>query len=193
MRLTKLEFLAMNNPLRRYVQRQLEFRLFQQMGLTGTGKRILEIGCGSGYGAKLLSRLSPARYVGIDLMPEQIELTRRIDLPNAEFLVMDATDLSDFEDESIDYVVVFGILHHIPAWRTALSEIQRVLVPGGRLFVEEPDRVLVGFVDRWFSWHVPEAGFTLDEFETGMMDHGLEILDSREYPLFHSYCAVKPG
>ena len=34
MRLTKLEFWAMNNPLRRYVQKRIEFPLFQEMGLT---------------------------------------------------------------------------------------------------------------------------------------------------------------
>ena len=91
-----LKMRTMNNPLRRYIQKHFEFRLFQEMGLTGTGKRILEIGCGSGYGAELLSRLRPASYVGIDLMPEQIELTRGIDLPNTQLAVMDATDLSAF-------------------------------------------------------------------------------------------------
>jgi ubiquinone/menaquinone biosynthesis C-methylase UbiE len=181
----------MNNPLRRYIQKRFEFRLFQEMGLTGTGKRILEIGCGSGYGARLLSTLTPASYVGIDLMPEQIELTKGVDLPNVEFAVMDATDLSAFEDASIDYVVVFGILHHIPAWKTVISEIERVLVPGGRLFMEEPQKDSVRILDRLFHWHVPEAGFSYAELETGMMDAGLEIVETRPYPFFHSYCAQK--
>ena len=193
MRLTRLEFWAMNNPLRRYIQGRFEFRLFQEMGLTETGKRILEIGCGSGHGARLLSAIKPARYVGIDLMPEQIERTRRIDLPNTEFAVMDATDLSAFEEASIDYVVVFGILHHIPAWRTVLSEIERVLAPGGRLFIEEPQKDSVRMLDRLFRWHVSDAGFSYTEFENGMIDAGLEILEMRAFPFFHSYCAQKPG
>lgn len=193
MRLTKLEFWTMNNPLRRYIQKRFEFRLFQEMGLTGTGKRILEIGCGSGYGAELLSSLRPASYVGIDLMPEQIELTTGIDLPNTRFAVMDATDLSPFENESIDYVVVFGILHHIPAWRTVLSEIERVLAPNGRLFIEEPQKASIRIIDRLFHWHVPEAGFSYAEFETGMMDAGLEILETRAHGFFNSYCAQKPA
>jgi ubiquinone/menaquinone biosynthesis C-methylase UbiE len=192
MRLTKLEFWTMNNPLRRYIQKRFEFRVFQEMGLTGTGKRILEIGCGSGYGAQLLSKIKPTSYVGIDLMPEQIKLTEEIDLPNTEFAVMDATDLSAFEDASIDYVVVFGILHHIPAWKTVLSEVERVLAPGGRLFIEEPQKDSVRILDRLFHWHVPESGFSYDELETGMMDVGLDILEARGFPFFHSYCAQKP-
>ena len=32
MRLTKFEFWVMNNPLRRYIQKRFEFRLFQEMG-----------------------------------------------------------------------------------------------------------------------------------------------------------------
>ena len=193
MRLTTLEFWAMNNPVRRFVQKRLEFRLFKEMGLTEPGKRILEIGCGSGYGARLLSSIKPASYVGIDLMPEQIDRTKGIDLPNTEFAVMDATDLSAFEDESIDYVVVFGILHHIPAWRSVLFEIERVLVPGGKLFIEEPQKNSVKLLDRVFHWHVPEAGFSYAELETGMMDVGLEILETRAFSFFNSYCAQKPG
>jgi ubiquinone/menaquinone biosynthesis C-methylase UbiE len=193
MRLTTLEFWAMNNPVRRFVQKRLEFRVFQEMGLTEPGKRILEIGCGSGYGARLLSSIKPVSYVGIDLMPEQIERTKAIALPNTEFAVMDATDLSAFEDESIDYVVVFGILHHIPSWRTVLSEIERVLAPGGRLFIEEPQKNSVKLLDRLFRWHLPEAGFSYAELETGMMDAGLEILETRAFSFFNSYCAQKPA
>jgi len=192
MRLTTLEFWAMNNPVRRCIQKRFEFRIFQEMGLTEPGKRILEIGCGSGYGARLLSRIKPASYVGIDLMPEQIERTKGIDLPNTEFAVMDATDLSAFEDASTDYVVVFGILHHIPAWKTVLSEIERVLAPGGSLFIEELQKASTKMIDRLFHWHVPEAGFSYAEFETGMMDAGLEILETRAYGFFNSYCARKP-
>jgi ubiquinone/menaquinone biosynthesis C-methylase UbiE len=82
--------------------------------LTGQEGDILEIGCGSGYGAVLLSELRPKSYVGIDLMPEQIALAHQRRLPNAEFMVQDAAQLP-FADESKDVVVIFGVLHHIPA------------------------------------------------------------------------------
>jgi ubiquinone/menaquinone biosynthesis C-methylase UbiE len=126
-------------------------------------------------------------------MPEQIERTKGIDLPNTEFAVMDATDLAAFGDGDFDYVVIFGILHHIPAWKTVLSEIERVLAPGGRLFIEEPQKDSVKWVDRLFGWHVPEAGFSYAELEGGIRKARLEILETRAFGFFNSYCAQKPS
>ena len=130
MRLSDREFRAMNNPVRRFFQRRIEFPTFRRMGLEAGGKDVLEIGCGSGYGAVLLSRQKPRSYVGIDLMPEQIELARRVELADAAFETMDATDLSVFADSSKDLVVIFGILHHIPRWSQVVQECRRVLRAG---------------------------------------------------------------
>lgn len=52
------------------------------------------------------------------------------------FHVMDAHDLK-FDDESFDLIIGFGILHHLEA-ELALSEIHRVLKPGGRVLLQEP-------------------------------------------------------
>ena len=141
MRLSNREFRAMNNPVRRFFQRRVEFPTFRRMGLEAGGKDVLEIGCGSGYGAVLLSSLQPRSYIGIDLMAEQIELARRIELPGAVFHIMDATDLAAFEDASKDLVVIFGILHHIPRWPQVIKEARRVLRTGGEIFLEEPSEV----------------------------------------------------
>jgi hypothetical protein len=63
MRLSSQEFKAMNNTVRRFVQRTVEFPIFNSLGLTGEHWDILEIGCGSGYGAVLLSTLHPKKAV----------------------------------------------------------------------------------------------------------------------------------
>jgi short-subunit dehydrogenase len=91
MRLSPIEFQAMNNAVRRWLQRTVEFPLFKSIGLEHTNQDILEIGCGSGYGAVLLSSLQPKSYVGVDLMPEQIALAQARQLPNATFMVQDAS------------------------------------------------------------------------------------------------------
>lgn len=75
----------------------------------------------------------------MDLMPEQIALAQNRRLANAESLIRDAADLSCFVDESKDVVMIFGILHHVPVWREVIHEIRRLLKPGGKLFVEEPE------------------------------------------------------
>lgn len=114
MRLVDAEFHAINSPTRRLLHRYVEFPLFRLLGLRGHDQDILEVGCGAGYGAVLLSALRPKRYVGIDLMPEMIDIARKQPgLGNAEFHVMDAADMSAFADQSKDIVVIFDILHHI--------------------------------------------------------------------------------
>jgi ubiquinone/menaquinone biosynthesis C-methylase UbiE len=177
MKLSNIEFKAMNNPFRQFLQRTVEFPLFQRLGLSDEGQDILEIGCGSGYGAVLLARLHPGSYVGVDLMPEQIELAQNRRLARTEFLVGDAADLPGLLAESKDTVVIFGVLHHIPAWREVICEIHRVLKTGGKLFVEEPDGRFVGIFDRLLHWgHDPAGLFRLKDFETYLLGHGFKII-----------------
>ncbi|MBN1963146.1 MAG: class I SAM-dependent methyltransferase [Anaerolineae bacterium] len=192
MRLSDREFKGMNNAFRSFIQRRVEFPLFQGMGLTQRGLDMLEIGCGSGYGATLLARLEPTSYTGIDLMPEQIALALKRNLPGAVFRVQDATDLSDIPDASKDVVVVFGVLHHIPPWRAVLDEVYRVLRPGGRLFIEEPDGGAITFFDCLFHWGHP-GGFRLKEFEAYLEAIGFTICQRRRiFVGFATYCVQKP-
>lgn len=191
MKLSGKEFRAMNNPVRRFVQRRYEYPGFKRMGLADKGKRILEIGCGSGYGAELLRELEPSWYAGIDLMPEQIELARLRNLPGCEFMVMDAAYLSRFGDGSVDTVVVFGILHHIPEWRKVLGESWRVLALGGMIFLEEPDGRFLAAWDRIFKWGHPVPGFTLKELEGELVRTGFAVQRKKKLFGFGIYAAVK--
>jgi ubiquinone/menaquinone biosynthesis C-methylase UbiE len=176
MKLDKKEFRAMNNPVRRFVQRAFEYPCFRRFGLMEHGRDILEIGCGSGYGAFLLNKRHPKSYVGIDIMPEQIALAKQYDLPGYEFFVMDASDLSAFGNDSKDIIVDFGILHHVEGWELALEECNRVLRKGGRIFVEEPSTVLLSWWDRLFHWNHPkDAMFGLDRFEKKLSELGLVV------------------
>jgi ubiquinone/menaquinone biosynthesis C-methylase UbiE len=192
MRLTESEFRGMNTGIRRFFQRRMELPVFRWLGLSGRDQDILEIGCGSGYGAVLLSQLQPRSYVGIDLMPEMIELAKQRSLPNATFLVMDASDLSHFPDDSHDLVVIFGILHHIPAWRKVLDECQRVLRPDGRMFLEEPTAWAVRIWDFFFRWNHPrEALFGRAELEDQLRLSGFSLAGRIGVPGFWSYCVRK--
>jgi ubiquinone/menaquinone biosynthesis C-methylase UbiE len=183
-RMTDAEVRAMNRPLRRLAQRWIEMPLFRLAGLRVEDRDVLEVGCGSGYGAVLLSRLRPRSYLGIDLMPEQIELARRRgELPGVQFALMDASEMPGVPDASKDVVVIFGVLHHIPKWRDVPGQCHRVLRPGGRLFLEEPHAVAVRAWDRVFHWeHPPEAMFSMKELEAGLRAAGFQI--ARRLPVF---------
>lgn len=96
------------------------------------GKRVLEIGVGQGTD---LARFGEggAECHGVDITDNHLELTARnfvarglqVDLRKA-----DATRLP-FPDDYFDCVYSFGVLHHIPEIEAVVSEIERVLKPGG--------------------------------------------------------------
>lgn len=105
------------------------------------GKRVLDYGCGRGeYSLELLGL--GADVEGIDISQNYIDKAatacRAKGYPESRFhfQVMDAHKLS-FPDESFDFVVGNGILHHLD-YPTAFSEIHRVLKPGGRAIFQEP-------------------------------------------------------
>ena len=100
------------------------------------GLRVLEIGCGLGTDGVRFAKAG-ADYTGVDLTDAAIELARkRFELSGlrGELRVSDAENL-DFADESFDLVYSHGVLHHTPDIAHAVSEIHRVLKPGGRAIV----------------------------------------------------------
>ena len=96
------------------------------------GERVLEVGCGHGGGASYVKRyLRPASYVGLDLNPTGIEFCRtRHRLDGLEFTQGDAEALP-FPDESFDAVLNVESSHCYPHFSRFLTEVARVLRPGG--------------------------------------------------------------
>ena len=138
MLMNSIEYWAMNNPLRGFVQRHYEAPRLQRLSQSGA-ESVLEIGCGQGTGAKIIYDLfSPRKYTGVDLDPRMVRRARNRAgaLPNADFREADVASL-EFADAAFDLVVDFGILHHVPNWRDALAEVHRVLKPGGEFLFED--------------------------------------------------------
>ena len=169
-RLSDREFNAMNNPWRRFLQRWWEFPMLKRFEVPIQDKAVLEVGCGSGYGAQLLASLHPHSYIGMDFMPEQISLVRER-LPQCEFIVQDAACMEAITTASKDTVVIFGVLHHIPEWKMAVREIARVLRPDGEVYLEEPDGGVIAWFERVFKWGHPVT-FRLAELEAHLQASG---------------------
>jgi SAM-dependent methyltransferase len=97
------------------------------------GKRILEIGVGTGTDFLQWARAGALAH-GIDLTPRGVELTqRRLAREGlaAQVAVGDAENLA-FPDDHFDLVYSWGVLHHTPNTARAIEEVHRVLVPGGQ-------------------------------------------------------------
>lgn len=138
MKLNRFEFLLMNNPLRSLIQEKYEFPKLARMMAASQPQSVLEIGCGSGNGTRLIQRhFQPRQITAIDIDARMIRIARRSNAAdNTTFQVMDTSALA-FADGSFDAVFDFGSLHHLPDWRAGVNELKRVLVPGGQLIMED--------------------------------------------------------
>jgi ubiquinone/menaquinone biosynthesis C-methylase UbiE len=96
------------------------------------GKRVLEIGCGQGSHAELISRAG-AQYTGIDITETAVRRTRkRFELNGltGQIIQMDAEKMA-FPDSSFDFVWSWGVIHHSQNTKAIVEHIRRVLVPQG--------------------------------------------------------------
>ncbi|GAB4512841.1 MAG: class I SAM-dependent methyltransferase [Anaerolineae bacterium] len=99
------------------------------------GKRILEVGCGGGQCSIAFARQG-AQCIGIDLSDEQIAYARRLAAQEGvkvDFHQGRAEDLTGIGDGSQDAVFSAYALQYVRDIERALSEMARVLRPGGRL------------------------------------------------------------
>lgn len=150
-----------------------------------TGKTILEVGCGRGVGAKLISEAyHPDRLYLLDLDLQMIKKAKqRLNGPNENriyFCVGDAARLP-FRDDSLDAVFGFGFLHHVPAWQDGLTEVVRVLKHGGVYFMEEYYPSLYqNFITKHIVVHPDKNRFTSQELRQAFEDANLSLTHTFE-------------
>jgi SAM-dependent methyltransferase len=144
--------------------------------------RLLVVGCGSGAEAAILSRELHCRVIGIDIVSN-------FDVAAATVVSLETGDATAlrFGDGSFDFVYSYHALEHIPDFRKALSEMNRVLSDEGGYCVGTPNRArLVGYLgskdatlSQMLAWNAADwrarlqgrfrnefgahAGFTSDE------------------------------
>lgn len=98
------------------------------------GRRILDAGCGAGPLSEAL-RARGAVVTGFDSSPAMVALARRRLGEHADLRVADLSRPLPFDDGVFDDVVVSLVLHYLKDWQAPLSELRRVLKPGGRLLL----------------------------------------------------------
>jgi 2-polyprenyl-3-methyl-5-hydroxy-6-metoxy-1,4-benzoquinol methylase len=103
------------------------------------GLRVLDAACGEGYGSFLLAH-DAARVTGVDISTDTTAHAReRYPRDNLEFIHGSVTELP-LPDASVDAIVSFETIEHLPAQREMLTEFRRVLSPSGVLVISSPNR-----------------------------------------------------
>jgi ubiquinone/menaquinone biosynthesis C-methylase UbiE len=119
-----------------------EYTIYQNVNFSAT-KKLLEVGCGVGAQSEILLRRFPNLHLtGVDLNDKQLKAAKhslsklsyaegRYDLHQ-----MNAENLT-FTTENFDGAFLCFVLEHVPDPRRVLSEVRRVLSPGGIVYVTE--------------------------------------------------------
>jgi SAM-dependent methyltransferase len=105
------------------------------------GARVLDAGCGAGYGSAELARHARL-VVGSDIADDAISFARsHYWLPNLAFEQASCSALPH-PPGSFDLITAFEVIEHLEDWRGFLSEARRVLSPGGLFLVSTPNKLV---------------------------------------------------
>ena len=97
------------------------------------GKVILEIGSGSGRILQMISRYKPKSLIGVEPSSGFQNLAKNTkSIPNLKIINESG---ADFQVHNLDYVISFGVIHHIPEPDPVITNAFRSLKPGGQLIV----------------------------------------------------------
>lgn len=103
------------------------------------GKRVLDAGCGTGYGSAELARTASS-VTGVDLAPDAISFARaRYSSDRVHFFVSSCNAMP-FPANSFDAVVAFEVIEHLAAYREFIEECARVLRHQGLFIVSSPNK-----------------------------------------------------
>lgn len=98
---------------------------------------IADFGCGTGGFTKEIKKLG-LKVIGIDISPKCIKLAKKI-LKTNDFIVSDIEN-TELKNNSVDIIVLSGVLHHFKKIDKVLKESFRVLKKKGRIFAFDPHK-----------------------------------------------------
>jgi SAM-dependent methyltransferase len=104
---------------------------------------VLDVGCSVGsveflFHRRYADRAAAVRVHGVDISREAVERASALELPSATFRVYDGNTLP-FESDSFDLAIAIEVIEHVVDKAHFLSEVWRVLRPGGRVFLTTPN------------------------------------------------------
>lgn len=142
------------------------------------GKRVLDLGCGSGYGAAMIAEVAK-EVVGVDVSSEAVSYAAgRYCTENLRFRCISSGQPLPFPERSFDVVLSFQVIEHIVADDAYVEEARRLLADDGTLIMITPNRSVRLFSGQrpWNRWHVREYDSSTllkllndEDYETSML------------------------
>lgn len=138
---------ARNGISERFVPEQDQGRLievehvsrYQWAAQAAKDRLVLDAGCGTAYGSRLLADGGAREVVGVDIARAVLETVAGAMPASVRLQTGDLRQL-DFEDDTFELVVCFEVIEHVADPFAVLDELIRVLAPGGLLLVSSPNR-----------------------------------------------------
>jgi S-adenosylmethionine-diacylgycerolhomoserine-N-methlytransferase len=123
---------------------------------------LLEIGCGTGYLLKKLSKLSDLELTGIDLSLDMLNKAKEKNLDNVRFI---ESNMMDFDtEEKFDIILLSYVFTlDLRSVTNQLNKIKRLLKPDGSLFIVDFHRYGSKLYKKYMNWHGIEMGSELIE------------------------------
>ena len=119
-----------------------------------TGKKVLDYGCGSGYGAQILSENAQS-VTGVDVSNEAVSYAKENFTSNN----LTFKNIDELADEKFDVIVSFQVIEHVRNDKTYLKKLKELLNPGGILLLTTPDKEnrLFNYIQKpWNKYHLKE-------------------------------------
>ena len=159
---------------------------------------ILDVGCGQNALLKLIRDTRRAVGLGIEMKPEMVaHIREELHMPVVEGTLLDA----DLESGRFDLAMMMEYLEHEPDPLRVLSEVRRVLKPGGHVIIEIPDPEGAParlFGRHWVNLDLPRhlVFFDRKTLARALAETGFEVVSHERYsiPLYVGYSvALKFG
>jgi len=133
------------------------FKNYRKKILSPLQGKILEIGVGTGKNLPYYN-YDRVDYIGIDFSPKMLAKAKKLDVPWAKLLGMDAQELK-FKENSFDYIITTFVLCSIPDPVKALKEMKRVVKKDGKIIMLEHVRSENKFIGLLQDLHNPITKF----------------------------------
>jgi 2-polyprenyl-3-methyl-5-hydroxy-6-metoxy-1,4-benzoquinol methylase len=139
------------------------------------GRRVLDAGCGVGYGTAMLAGAGATEAVGVDVSADAIQAAAAHAPETARFQTGEVHALP-FDDGAFDLVVCFEVIEHVDRQDEALAELGRVLAADGVLAISSPNR---GVYPEGNPHHLHE--YTPDELAAALHAHFAHVALFRQH------------